>query len=120
MNRTTFKTAVLVVTGVLLLQSVALAGPPLICHPFNIGDARSLPFQGPAWSRVDPNYDVTNLVKDTLSLLGNDVPVIVRMETLRRATLYSRNNCKLSAALLDSLIPRAIDGSRRQSIEVEA
>ena len=107
MNRTTFKTAVLVVTGVLLLQSVALAGPPLICHPFNIGDARSLPFQGPAWSRVDPNYDVTNLVKDTLSLLGNDVPVIVRMETLRRATLYSRNDGKLAAALLESLRSRA-------------
>ena|SRR5690349_4495087 len=107
MNRNTCKTAVFVVAGVLLLQTAALAGPPLVCHPFNIGDARSLPFQGPEWSRIDPNYDVTNLVKDTMSLLGNDVPVIVRMETLRRATVYSRNDAKLAAALLESLRNRA-------------
>jgi len=36
MNRTTCKTAVFVIAGVLLLQTAALAGPPLICHPFNI------------------------------------------------------------------------------------
>jgi hypothetical protein len=107
MHRTTCKTFLFVVAGVLLLQSAALAGPPLICHPFNIADAKSLPFQGPAWSRVDPDYDTRNLVRDTVSLLGNDVPVIVRMETLRRATLYSRNDAKLAAALLVSLRSRA-------------
>jgi len=42
-----------------------------------------------------------------MSLLGNDVPVIVRMETLRRATVYSRQDGKLAAALLESLRSRA-------------
>lgn len=107
MNRTTFRTIVLVVAGVLLLHTAALAGPPLICHPFNIGDAKSLPFQGPEWSRVDPNYDVKNLVSDTLALLGNDVPVLVRMETLRRATLYSRNDAKLAEELFELIRSRA-------------
>lgn len=107
MNRSTFRTFVLLVAGVLLLESAALAGPPLICRPFNIGDAKSLPFQGPDWSRVDPNYDVKNLVQDTLSLLGPEVPVIVRMETLRRATLYSRYDAKLAQELLEAFRGRA-------------
>lgn len=106
MNTTT-RTAVVVIVGVLVLQTAAFAGPPLLCHPFNIGDARSLPFQGPDWSRVDPNYDTKNLVNDTMSLLGNDVPVIVRMETLRRATLYSRYDSKLAADLLEAIRARA-------------
>lgn len=107
MNRNTFKTAVLVVAGVLLLQSAALAGPPLLCHPFNTGGARSLPFQGPDWGRVDPAYDVSRLADDTMALLTADTPVIVRMETLRRATVYGRNNPKIAVALLERLKARA-------------
>ena len=107
MNRSTLKTAVLVLAGVLLLQTAALAGPPLLCHPFGIGDAKSLPFEGPAWSRVDPNYDVKNLLNDTAALLSADTPVIVRMETLRRATLYSRNDARLASDLLEMVKNRA-------------
>ena len=120
MTHTAFRTAVSLGVTVLLLTSAALAGPPLICHPFNIGDARSLPFRGPDWSRVDPNYDVTNLVKDTISLLGNDVPVIVRMETLRRATLYSRNDEKLATELFERIRSRAAkltpDSNNREAV----
>ena len=103
MNRPTLRNAAFVLAGVLLLQTAALAGPPLICHPFNIGDARSLPFKGPEWGRVDPAYDVNRLLDDTTALLTSDMPVIVRMETLRRATLYSRNDAKLASALLERL-----------------
>src|SRR3954468_10164060 len=99
MIRTAARTVIPTIALVLLLQTVALAGPPLLCHPFNIGEARSLPFQGPAWSQVDPSYSVTRLLDDTSSLLSRDTPVIVRMETLRRATLYARNDTKLAAAL---------------------
>src|SRR5260370_598362 len=35
---------------VLNLAGSALAGPPLICHPFDIGDAKSLPWTGSAWN----------------------------------------------------------------------
>ena len=107
MNRTTFKTTAFVIAGVLLLQSSALAGPPLLCHPFRIGDARSLPFAGPDWSRVLPSYDVNRLPDDTIALLTADTPVIVRMETLRRATVYGRGNPKIAAVLLERMKARA-------------
>lgn len=72
----------------IVFQQVALAGPPLLCHPFEIGNARSLPWTGPGWSQIDKNYAVNRLIEDTLSLLAPETPVLVRMETLRRATVY--------------------------------
>jgi hypothetical protein len=72
-----------------VFQQTALAGPPLLCHPFEIGNARSLPWAGTEWRAVKKDYDLNQLVNDTLALLTNDMPVIVRMETLRRATIYS-------------------------------
>ena len=69
-------------------QQAAVAGPPLLCHPYDIGSARSLPWTGPAWSHIDRNYDIRRLVDDTLKLLTAETPVLVRMETLRRATVY--------------------------------
>src|SRR5260370_29447437 len=91
----------------LFLLIAALAGPPLICHPFNIGDAKSLPFEGPGWSQVQPGYDTGRLIDDTMALLTPDTPVIVRMETLRRASLYARNDAHLAQALLDRVQSRA-------------
>jgi hypothetical protein len=69
-------------------HQAALAGPPLICHPFDIGNARSLPWTGSEWRAVDKNYDINRLVADTFGLLTPETPVLVRMETLRRATVY--------------------------------
>ena len=66
----------------------AYAGPPLICHPLSIGNARSLPpGNGPFGTNRD--YDRERLIEETLDLLTSDMPIIVRMETLRRATLYA-------------------------------
>jgi hypothetical protein len=65
------------------------AGTPLICHPYNIGAAKSLPGSEGDWKGVNPNYDRSNLVRDTLALLTPETPVIVRMETLRRAAIYA-------------------------------
>ena len=106
MKRTSFA-ALLTLVAALLLPIAALAGPPLICHPFNIGDAKSLPFEGPGWSQVQPGYDTAHLVADTMALLTPDTPVIVRMETLRRASLYARNDAHLAQALLDRVQSRA-------------
>jgi hypothetical protein len=69
--------------------SVAHAGTPLICHPYSIGTAKSLPGTDGDWKGVNPNYDRSNLVRDTLALLTPETPVIVRMETLRRAVIYA-------------------------------
>ena len=72
-----------------VFQQTALAGPPLLCHPFEIGNAKSLPWSGSQWRDVKKDYDLNRLVEDTLDLLTNNMPVLVRMETLRRATIYS-------------------------------
>ena len=73
-----------------LVSSPALAGPPLVCFPFEIGNAGTLPMGANGWRSIDPTYDVTRLVDDTLALLRPETPVLVRMETLRRATIYAR------------------------------
>ena len=65
------------------------AGTPLICHPYTIGAAKSLPGSDGDWKGVNPSYDRTHLVRDTLALLTPETPVIVRMETLRRAAIYA-------------------------------
>jgi hypothetical protein len=93
--------------AVLLAARPALAGPPLLCFPFEIGHARSLPVGTGSWHAVDPRYDASRLVDDTLALLTPDAPVIVRMETLRRATLYAAKDSARAAALLDRLQQRA-------------
>jgi hypothetical protein len=91
----------------LLTARPALAGPPLLCFPFNIGAARTLPMAQTGWHDTDPKYDVARLVQDTVGLLGADTPIIVRMETLRRATVYAGANPAIAAALLTKLEERA-------------
>src|SRR5262249_34038560 len=77
----------------LLIADSARAGPPLICHSIAIGEAQSLPWTSQGWNLSGAEtYDVKNLVRDTLALLDSATPVVVRMETLRRATLYARND----------------------------
>ena len=72
-----------------LLPALVHAGTPLICHPYAIGNAKSLPGSEGDWKGVNPNYDRTHLVRDTLALLTPDTPIIVRMETMRRAAIYA-------------------------------
>lgn len=72
-----------------LLTPAVHAGTPLICHPYVIGAAKSLPGSDGDWKGVNPGYDRTNLIRDTLAFLGPDTPIIVRMETLRRAAIYA-------------------------------
>lgn len=74
-----------------VLPTLAHAGPPLICHPYAIGSAKSLPGGTKDHFGLSASYDRTPLVADTLALLTPDTPVIVRMETLRRAALYATN-----------------------------
>ncbi len=86
---------------------VAQAGPPLICHPYNIGDAKSLPWStGSGWDAEDPAYNIQNLVTDTLAILDQSPTVLVRMETLRRAVLYGAKDHVAARALLAQLKDR--------------
>lgn len=75
-------------TAILLVPATVVAGTPLICHPYDIAGAASLP-AGPDWHGVSRTYDRTHLTRDTLALLKSDTPIIVRMETLRRAAIYA-------------------------------
>jgi hypothetical protein len=90
-----------------LMSRPALAGPPLVCFPFEIGNARTLPMGANGWHSTDPTYDVSRLVDDTLALLGPETPVLVRMETLRRATIYAASDPARATALLNALQEQA-------------
>jgi hypothetical protein len=73
-----------------LAAADAQAGPPLLCHPIDNGGAPSLPWRSDGgWKGTRRDYDRGRLVPDTVALLGADTAVIARMETLRRAALYS-------------------------------
>ncbi len=100
--------AVALVTMTLCFASLAQAGPPLICHAIEIGQAKSLPWTSHNWNLTGgENYDLKNLVPDTLEILGPNTPVLVRMETLRRATLYARKDPSVAKELLARLHARA-------------
>jgi hypothetical protein len=100
--------AIVLVAAVLCFATIAQAGPPLICHTIEIGQAKSLPWIGHNWNLSGgENYDTKNLVRDTLDILTPDTPVLVRMETLRRATLYARNDPVAAKELLARLHARA-------------
>ena len=100
--------AIILVAAVMCFANVALAGPPLICHTIEIGQAKSLPWISHSWNLSgDENYDTKNLVRDTLEILSPNTPVLVRMETLRRATLYARKDPLAAKELLARLHARA-------------
>jgi hypothetical protein len=100
--------AIALVAASLSIASSAQAGPPLICHTIEIGQAKSLPWISHSWNLSGgENYDTKNLVRDTLEILGPDTPVLVRMETLRRATLYARKDPLVAKELLVKLHARA-------------
>lgn len=97
----------LAVVGVLFgIATNALAGPPLICHAIEIGRAKSLPLLD--WnSHGTGGYDLKNLSRDTLAVLDSNPAVLVRMETLRRATIYARHDPESAKELLLKLRTRA-------------
>ena len=70
------------------VTGAAFAGPPLICHTFEIGSAKSLPWSGPDWNLTGTErYDTSQLASDTFAILTSNSNVLVHMETLRRAAL---------------------------------
>jgi len=94
------------VLAAIVTATPAFAGPPLLCHPFEIGTARSLPWDG-NWSQGKADYKIANLIQETEALLTPATPVLVRMETLRRAALYASTNAQVANQLLSRLLARA-------------
>jgi len=87
----------------------AWAGPPLICHAFDIGDAKSLPWVSHDWNLSGAeNYNTRNLPDDTIAILERGSrTTLAHMETLRRATLYARQDPNAARQLLLKLTARA-------------
>jgi hypothetical protein len=105
--------------ALLTCTSPALAGPPLVCHPFDIGTAASLPWESNRndWRGTRSDYDVSHLTADTLAALTPGRPVVVRMETLRRAAIYATEDVEVARSLLDSLMKRArVTGDARSAV----
>jgi hypothetical protein len=100
---------VVVTAAILFLPSQSLAGPPLLCQPFDIGGAKSLPWGHDGWNSPAANYAIDRLVPDTLALLSPDTPVLERMETMRRAAIYASRDVRLAADLLSALSRRALE-----------
>jgi len=91
-----------------VLASAVVAGPPLICHPFAIGNAKSLRWISHDWNLTGAeNYDTHNLSGDTLAILDSSQVPLLHMETLRRATLYARKDPAAAKQLLLQLVARA-------------
>lgn len=98
----------IVAPAVLAIAVPALAGPPLLCHPFDIGAAQSLPWDGTrSWRGGLSDYQLARLVADTEALLAPSTPVIVRMETLRRAAIYASRDPQVATSLFTRLTERA-------------
>src|SRR5215831_6479776 len=99
-------TAISTVAILLGFTSSAFAGPPLICHPIEIGQAQSLPsveFN----HKGSTQYDLKNLSRDTIAILDSRPPVLVHMETLRRAAIYARLDPQAAKELITRLQERA-------------
>jgi hypothetical protein len=102
------RTVVVIAIAALALAAPVLAGPPLLCHAYDIGGAKSLPWVGEkSWFEGRPDYNVKNLVPDTEALLTPSTPVLIRMETLRRAAIYASTDPTVANALLKRFISRA-------------
>ena len=106
----TFRTHGFAVALMLMVATPALAGPPLICHPFETESTRLIAWgTGGGWNTPDPRYDVNRLVADTAAVLTPDLPVLTRMENLRRATIYAMRDPRIAEQLLKTLMTRAVN-----------
>jgi hypothetical protein len=114
MNSHAFSRRAIGLAAVLLgLTTFAHAGPPLICRAIEIGQAKTLPWVDLSYQKGSGGYDLKNLTRDTLGILDSNPSVLVRMETLRRATIYARQDPQVAKELLTRLYARATNSRCR-------
>ncbi len=93
----------------LAFASPALAGPPLICHPFDTAGGTLIAWgNGSGWNTPLASYDVKKLPAEVAQLLDSDAPVLTRMENLRRATIYAMKDPAVAHQLLTVVMGRAL------------
>lgn len=96
------------VASMLLVASPAMAGPPLLCFPYQIGTSKSLPWGKDAFAKSS-EYDASKVVGDTVDMLKAEKSALVRMETIRRATLYIGEDSGRAGELVTKLLAVAKD-----------
>lgn len=123
MISTSHRTLTALVAGSLAVAALAGAtshlttsGPPTICSEIKIGEAKTLPATDDAAARTLKRQ----LVRETLALLGAETPVLVRMETLRRALIIAADDNALLYELSCSLQARVLDEEARGKEEALA
>lgn len=106
---TTITRSLIAIAAVVLFATPALAGPPLICHPFEIESGKLIAWgTGPGWNTPDRSYDIKKLIADTNAVLTADSPILTRMENMRRATIYAMRDPVLAQELLKTVMARAL------------
>jgi hypothetical protein len=88
-------------------------GPPLVCHPIDIGDAKSIP-RDDGKAR---DYTPRKAIDDTLAILKTEKSLLVRMETLRRATMYVHEDLAAATELLAKLAWMTLDAEAQPESE---
>src|SRR5690349_5180621 len=74
---TTFTRSLIAVAAVVFFATPALAGPPLICFPFQTEGGSLISWgKGQGWNTPDRSYDIRKLVADTEAVLGADAPIL--------------------------------------------
>lgn len=109
----------LVASIVLAAAGGTMAGPPLLCFPYEIGNAKSLPWGEKPFDQ-SKGYDKSKVVEDTLSLLKTERNTLVRMETLRRAAVYIGQDWTQAMNLLGKLSLIALDQEAASKPSAEA
>lgn len=103
-----FVSATAALIAMLLVGSVDLqAGPPLLCHPIEIGEAQSLPWGEGAWSNDRIKLSDAEFLALTLKLLSTEAGILTRMETIRRAAVHAAERPVTAEAMLTFLRERS-------------
>ena len=77
-----------------------------LCRTLDITGTRSLPWGHEWWAR-DTAFNLDRLVAEAEALLTPSTPVIVRMETIRRASIYASHDERVAEQLFSRLMERA-------------
>ena len=108
----TLTRSLVAIAALVVFATPALAGPPLICHPFETAGGKLISWgTGSGWNTPDRSYDIKKLVADTNAVLTADSPILTRMENMRRATIYAMRDPQIAQALLKSVTNRALGTS---------
>ena len=118
---TTLTRSLVAIAAVVFFATPALAGPPLICHPFETGGGKLIAWgSGPGWNTPDRSYDIKKLVADTNAILTVEAPVLTRMENMRRATIYAMRDPVIAQELLKAVMARALSTTSNGSAWFDA